>query len=110
VSRIDGPLKVQGRATFAAELVLDNMVYAALAFSTLTKGRIAALDTSAAQAAPGVVLVMTHRNAPRMQRMPLFLTGENESGDRGFRFIRHPDQRLGMIGLFLRLRQHHRER
>jgi xanthine dehydrogenase YagR molybdenum-binding subunit len=80
VSRIDGPLKVQGRATFAAEFVVDNMVYAALAFSTVAKGRIAALDTSAAQAAPGVVLVMTHRNAPRMQPMPLFLTGEKAAG------------------------------
>ncbi len=61
ISRIDGPLKVQGQATFAAEFPLDGMVYAAVAFSTVPKGRIAALDTGAAEAAPGVVLVMTHR-------------------------------------------------
>jgi xanthine dehydrogenase YagR molybdenum-binding subunit len=80
VSRIDGPLKVQGKATFAAEFVLENMVYAALAYSTIAKGRIAAIDTSAAEGAPGVVLVMTHRNAPRMQPTPLFLTGEKAAG------------------------------
>ncbi|MGA2014813.1 MAG: hypothetical protein ABSH51_30395, partial [Solirubrobacteraceae bacterium] len=30
VSRLDGPLKVRGEARFAAEHVLDGMVYAAL--------------------------------------------------------------------------------
>jgi xanthine dehydrogenase YagR molybdenum-binding subunit len=74
VSRLDGPQKVKGAARFAAEVRLPGMVYAALAFSTVAKGRIAALDTAEAEAAPGVVLVMTHRNAPRMAPAPVFLT------------------------------------
>ena len=41
VSRVDGPLKVRGEARFAAEFPLDGMVYAALVFSTIPKGRIA---------------------------------------------------------------------
>jgi xanthine dehydrogenase YagR molybdenum-binding subunit len=80
VSRIDGPLKVQGRATFAAEFPIDQMVYGALAFSSVAKGRIATLDTAKAEAAPGVVLVMTHKNAPRMQPMPMILTGPKALG------------------------------
>jgi xanthine dehydrogenase YagR molybdenum-binding subunit len=80
ISRIDGPLKVQGKAKFAAEFQLERMVYAAVACSTVPKGRIAVLDTSAAESAPGIVLVMTHRNAPRMQNMPLFLTAEKAVG------------------------------
>ncbi len=72
VSRLDGPLKVQGAARFAAEVVVTDMVYAALAFATIPRGRIATLDTSAAAAAPGVVLVMDHRNAPRMNTPALF--------------------------------------
>ena len=72
VSRIDGALKVKGAAPFAAEFVLDDMVYAALTFSTIARGRIATLDTTAAEAAPGVVLVMTHRNAPRMNNPAVF--------------------------------------
>ena len=76
VSRIDGPLKVAGRATFAAEVSLDRMCYAALAYSTVAKGRIVAIETAAAEAAPGVVLVMTHRNAPKMKAPPKFLTSE----------------------------------
>lgn len=45
---------------------MDGMVYAALAYSTIPKGRITAIDVAAAESAPGVVLVMTHRNAPRL--------------------------------------------
>ena len=59
VSRIDGPLKVKGAARFAAEFALDGMAYVALAYSTIAKGRIATIDTAAAERAPGVVLVMT---------------------------------------------------
>ena len=80
VSRLDGPLKVQGQARFAAEFPMQGMLYAALAYSTVPRGRIAQLDTSAAEAAPGVVLVMTHRNAPRMKPMPLFMTQEKATG------------------------------
>jgi Aldehyde oxidase and xanthine dehydrogenase, a/b hammerhead domain len=35
---------------------------------TIPSGRIATLDTQAAEAAPGVGLVMTYRNAPHMNR------------------------------------------
>ena len=74
VSRLDGALKVRGEARFAAEYVMEGMVYAALRYSTVARGHITSLDTSRAEAAAGVVLVMTHRNAPRMQPPPIFLT------------------------------------
>jgi xanthine dehydrogenase YagR molybdenum-binding subunit len=67
LSRLDGPLKVRGAASFAAEVEIADMTYAAFAFSTIAKGRLATLDTSSAEQSPGVVLVMTHRNAPRMK-------------------------------------------
>jgi xanthine dehydrogenase YagR molybdenum-binding subunit len=80
VSRIDGPLKVKGGAPFAAEIALEGMAYAALVYSTVPKGRIATLDTSRAAAAPGVVLVMTHENAPKMKPLPLFMTAPKAAG------------------------------
>src|ERR1700712_4619214 len=80
ISRLDGPLKVQGQARFAAEFPMDQMVYAALAYSTIPKGRIASLDTSAAEAASGVVLVMTHVNAPRLRPTPLFMSDAKAAG------------------------------
>lgn len=82
VSRIDGPLKVSGAARFAGEFTFEHMVYAALAYSTIARGRIVEIDTSAAEAAPGVIGVMTHRNAPRLQTPPVFMTGPKAaSGD-----------------------------
>lgn len=83
VSRIDGSAKVQGRAQFAAEFPLDDMAYAALAYSTIAKGSIADIDTSDAENAPGVVLVMTHKNAPKMKTMPLFMSGPKAAAGEG---------------------------
>ena len=74
VSRLDGPQKVSGSARFAAEFTMEGLVFAALAYSTIAKGRIASIGTDDAERAPGVVLVMTHLNAPRLQPPPLFMT------------------------------------
>jgi xanthine dehydrogenase YagR molybdenum-binding subunit len=84
VSRIDGAPKVEGKARFAAEFPLDGLAYAALVYSTIPKGRIATLDTAAAEAAPGVVLVMTYHNAPKMAKMPLFMTAQKAFAGEGF--------------------------
>ncbi len=80
ISRIDGPLKVRGAAQFAAEFPRENLLYAALSYSTIARGRIATLDTAAAEAAPGVALVMTHINAPRMAKVPLFMSAPKAAG------------------------------
>jgi xanthine dehydrogenase YagR molybdenum-binding subunit len=80
VSRVDGQLKVKGDAPFAAEIEVDGMVFAALLYSTIAKGRIKVLDTTAAETASGVVLVMTYRNAPKMKPTPLFNTSPKAAG------------------------------
>ncbi|KYH02219.1 xanthine dehydrogenase family protein molybdopterin-binding subunit [Bradyrhizobium sp. DOA1] len=69
-SRVDGPDKVKGAARFAAEVPMDGLLYAAFVHSTIARGRIAELDVAAAEAAEGVALVMTHRNAPKMALPP----------------------------------------
>ncbi len=80
VSRIDGPLKVAGRARFAAEVPMEGLTYAALHHSTIARGRIVSLDTAEAEAAPGVVLVMTHLNAPRLKPTPPFGSDSKAAG------------------------------
>ncbi|PEQ11891.1 dehydrogenase [Novosphingobium sp. PC22D] len=74
VSRLDGALKVSGKATFAAEFPVEAMTYAAMVYSTIAKGRITQITVSEAETAPGVVVVMTHRNAPRLNPPPAFLS------------------------------------
>ena len=68
LDRIDGPKKVTGTATYAYEYSPDDVTYAFPVQSTIAKGRIASIDTSAAQAIPGVITVLTHENAPRLKR------------------------------------------
>jgi len=80
VSRLDGALKVRGEARFAAEVAMEGLLYAAVVHSTIARGRIATLDTAAAEAAPGVALVMTHRNAPRMKPPQAFGEGDGVAG------------------------------
>ncbi|PXA94275.1 xanthine dehydrogenase family protein molybdopterin-binding subunit, partial [Nostoc sp. 3335mG] len=80
VSRLDGRLKVTGGAQFAAEFRFETMAYAALAHATIARGRITEIDSADAEAAPGVVLVMTHRNAPRMNTPPMFGTSLSAVG------------------------------
>lgn len=73
ISRLDGPAKVRGEARYAAEFPLDGMLYAALVHSTVARGRIVAIDSAQAQAAPGVVLVLSHGNAPKMAPPPVLM-------------------------------------
>lgn len=64
IDRIDGPLKVTGGATYAYENKLDGTAYGYILGASVAKGRIAEIDTTEAERAPAVLLVMTHRNAP----------------------------------------------
>ncbi|MFF1628591.1 molybdopterin cofactor-binding domain-containing protein [Streptomyces sp. NPDC058272] len=65
LNRVDGPLKVTGRATYAYEhWGADQPLYGFIVGATIGKGRITRIDTESAERAPGVHLVMTHLNAP----------------------------------------------
>ena len=44
---------------------IDRVAYGFILGATIAKGRISRLDTSAAEGAPGVLSVLTYRNAPR---------------------------------------------
>ncbi|KQS34545.1 xanthine dehydrogenase family protein molybdopterin-binding subunit [Pedobacter sp. Leaf194] len=62
--RVDGIYKVTGKAKYFAEYELPGLTYGVLVTSTITKGKITALDTKAAEKAPGVIAVISHLNKP----------------------------------------------
>ena len=64
LTRRDGRLKVTGQATYAADNHPDGMLYAVMAVSSISRGRVTALDVPAARAHPGVVEVITPANCP----------------------------------------------
>ncbi|MBR0641948.1 xanthine dehydrogenase family protein molybdopterin-binding subunit [Plastoroseomonas hellenica] len=93
-SRLDGPLKVAGEARFAAEVAMERLCYAALVHSPVTRGRITRLETSAAEAAPGVILVMTHRTMPRVGTVPLIsITDLSAVGNSSIPVMQDPEIR-----------------
>ncbi|WP_219210650.1 aldehyde oxidoreductase molybdenum-binding subunit PaoC [Variovorax boronicumulans] len=68
VDRVDGRLKTTGTARYAYEQhdVVANQAYGVVVGAGIAKGRIVSMDTSLAQAAPGVIAVVTAQNAGKL--------------------------------------------
>ncbi len=62
IPRIDGREKVTGRAVYASDLKLPNMVHAKILRSSYAHARILRIDAARAQAMPGVFAVLTRDN------------------------------------------------
>ena len=75
--RVDGRLKVTGAATYAYENSLPGMTYAVLVTATIPAGTIQSIDTAAAKKAAGVIAVLSHLNAPKLN--PLSSQGGGSS-------------------------------
>jgi xanthine dehydrogenase YagR molybdenum-binding subunit len=65
LNRVDGPLKVTGRAKYAFEYAaLGEAAYGFIVSAAIGKGRVIGVDVRDAERAPGVLLVLTQDNAP----------------------------------------------
>jgi xanthine dehydrogenase YagR molybdenum-binding subunit len=66
--RVDGPLKTTGTAPYAYERhdVAPDAAYGWVVGAGIAKGRIASMDLAAARAAPGVIAIVTARNAGKL--------------------------------------------
>jgi xanthine dehydrogenase YagR molybdenum-binding subunit len=67
-SRIDGPLKTTGRATYAYEWhdVFSKPAYGYIVGSAIAKGRIRSMDISRAKGASGVIAIVTAESAGKL--------------------------------------------
>lgn len=80
LDRVDGPRKVSGEATYSYEYAgYGKVAYGFVVNATISNGRIVAIDTKEAASLPGVLLVMTHLNAPRQQE---YVTARKIPADR----------------------------
>ncbi|NUS21197.1 MAG: xanthine dehydrogenase family protein molybdopterin-binding subunit, partial [Mesorhizobium sp.] len=59
LSRVDGPAKITGAAKYAFEQQLEGLAHAVLVGATIAAGKVSAIDTRAAETAPGVLAVLT---------------------------------------------------
>jgi xanthine dehydrogenase YagR molybdenum-binding subunit len=66
--RIDGPLKTSGTAPYAYERhdAVTDPAYGVIVGSAIAKGRIVSMDQGAARSAPGVLAIVTSRNAGKL--------------------------------------------
>src|SRR6187431_468666 len=78
ISRIDGRLKVSGKATYAAEFNQANMAYAFPVRATIAKGLISAIDDAAAKKESGVINVLSYKNALKLK--PLDMQAQMKAG------------------------------
>jgi xanthine dehydrogenase YagR molybdenum-binding subunit len=70
LSRLDGHRKVTGAAQYTGDVPFPGALRGAIVHSTIANGRTVDIDTSRAEAAPGVIAVFTYRNMPRMNPVP----------------------------------------
>ncbi len=68
--RIDGRAKVTGAAQYATDYAVKNMVYAAIFKSEIAAGKIIHINTATAERSPGVLTVLTYKNAPKVKETP----------------------------------------
>ena len=76
VPRIDGPLKVTGRAMYTSDYHFEKLAFAVPVCAKIGKGKIRKMDSNAASRMPGVLGVYHHGNIGPLYR-PTSETGMN---------------------------------
>jgi xanthine dehydrogenase YagR molybdenum-binding subunit len=66
--RVDGPLKVTGRAQYTADFHFRGMLFAVPVEATIANGRIEKLDTAVAEKMPGVRKVLHRKNIGKLYK------------------------------------------
>jgi len=72
--RKEDPKLIQGRGTFTDDVTLPAMVYVSLVRSPHAHARIRRIDAAAARKEPGVVTVVTGKDAEATGVLPVFIT------------------------------------
>lgn len=98
--RIDGPLKTTGAARYAADFHFEGLAHAVPVVSSIPSGRIRRLDVSAAEAMPGVLLVLHHGNiGPLYRAVPGDSNATNSEVRSAFEddTVRHWGQHIAVV-------------
>ncbi|PAP94876.1 xanthine dehydrogenase family protein molybdopterin-binding subunit [Mesorhizobium wenxiniae] len=70
LTRVDGRTKVTGKARYPADFNQPGQLYAALVSATVGLGRVTGIEGVEVERMPGVVALITHRNAPKLPYLP----------------------------------------
>ena len=82
LQRVDGRAKVTGAARYAAEFNQPHQAHAVIVSSAIGFGRVVRVDAEPILRLPGVLAVISHRNAPRLPYRPHKSLVDPEIGER----------------------------
>ena len=74
-TRVEGRDKVTGAARYAGDLPFAELAHGWLVLSTVARGRIRSVETAPVLRMPGVLTVLHHQNAPRVDNDYINLLG-----------------------------------
>ncbi|MBY5460829.1 xanthine dehydrogenase family protein molybdopterin-binding subunit [Rhizobium leguminosarum] len=77
--RVDARLKVMGKASYPADIPVNNLAHGLLVTSVIARGRIKTLHLEQARAVPGVIDIMTHEDVRGELEPPEFGTSGSTS-------------------------------
>ena len=97
VDRVDGPLKVTGAAPYPSDFTFPDLTHAVLVQSTIASGTITAIDAAKAEAAPGILAVITHANAPALAEGPMTRLGPSPPFPLKDNRILHQGQHVAVV-------------
>ena len=90
VPRIDGPAKAKGEAIFIDDLKFPGMLYMAIVGSPYSRAEIKEIDISPAMSLPGVVDVITAKDIPGENIVPLIHRDQPFIAEKEVRFYQEP--------------------
>ncbi len=71
LDRVDARVKVTGRATYTADQNIPGIAHAVLVTSSIAKGHIASIDTTAAERVPGTLAVLSYKSHLPLAQDPM---------------------------------------
>ncbi len=101
-NRVDGRAKVTGSAKYSVEFEVAKCAYAWPVESSIAKGKISSIDTTAAQKAPGVLTIISHLNTPK-PKSPTQSPSNNGHGIRNEERLPFADDQIHYAGQYLAL-------
>src|SRR5438309_5185775 len=102
-NRVDGRLKVTGAAKYSVEFEVPRCAYGWTVESNIARGKITAIDAKAAQAAPGVLAVLSHLNMPKFHSAPKSESRGSGSGIRNEERFPFSDDGVHYAGQYVAL-------
>ncbi|HIK08569.1 MAG TPA: xanthine dehydrogenase family protein molybdopterin-binding subunit [Trichormus sp. M33_DOE_039] len=96
LNRIDGNLKVTGKAQYTSDFPIEKLTYGAIFQSAIAKGKVISIDTNPALAAPGVLDIITYDQTPNLINIPFIPTPNNQPPEKDDNIYYH-GQPLGIV-------------